>query len=67
MHRTHIRCDSCSRRYPVTVVQRGATNYFPRGWSKSGSKVVCKKCTSKATNPVAAVKFAKLHKLSLHV
>ena len=44
--RTHIRCDKCRRRYPVTLVQRDSALVLPRGWTKNGSEHACKLCSS---------------------
>ncbi len=44
---TYVRCDSCKRRYPVVVVSREDNYFMPRGWTRTGTNVCCKKCSSK--------------------
>ena len=44
--RTYVRCDKCRRRYPVVVVSRNDEYFMPRGWTRTGTEVACKKCSS---------------------
>ncbi len=56
--RTYVRCDICSRRYPVTSVERGNNQFMPRGWTRSGISIACKRCSknTKKSNQVTLIK-----------
>ena len=56
--RTYVRCDDCSRRYPVTSVERGDNQFMPRGWTRSGISIVCRRCSknTKTSKQVTLIK-----------
>ena len=56
--RTYVRCDACRRRYPVTSVHRDNNEFMPRGWTRSGISIVCRRC-SKKTNKKKQVTLIK--------
>ena len=56
--RTYVRCDDCCRRYPVTSVHRGNNEFMPKGWTRSGISIVCRR-RSKKTNTKKHVTLIK--------
>ena len=54
---TYVRCDGCKKRYPVVVVSREDNYFMPRGGTRKGTGINCKKSSSK--NSSSQVKVIK--------
>ena len=61
---TYVRCDGCKKRYPVVVVSREDNYFMPRGWTRNGTGINCKKCSSKnSSSQVKVIKNSLIQRL----